>query len=515
MFNDYFSKQCTTIDNNSAIPANTSFVTEERLSTFEIYPGDIIKIIRSLDPNKAHGHDEITIRIIKMCASSIAKPVAILFRNCLESECFPKEWKKANIVPVHKKHDKQLIKNYRPVSLLPICSKIFEKVIFNSLFKYLDDNNLLNSNQSGFRSGDSCVHQLLSITHEIYKTFDANPSLDIRGVFLDLSKAFDRVWHDGLTYKLKTLGICGNYYGLIHSFLSDRHQRVVLNGQSSKWSHIKAGVPQESILGPLLFLVYINDLPEGLTTSDKLFADDTSLFSVLHDFAASTAFLNDDLLKISRWAYQWKMIFNPDASKQAQEIVFSRKANASNHATVYFNNVPVIRDNIQKHLGLFLDSKLSFFDHINEKIKKATKGVNVIRKMNLLLPRSSLLTIYKSFVRPHLDYGDVIYDQPNNSRLSDKIESVQYNAALAITGAIRGTSKEKLYQELGLESLKDRRWLRRMSYFCKIISTKLLPYLYELISPIQRSHQYPGCFQTFHCRTSFFQNLFLPFTITE
>ena len=128
-----------------------------------------------------------------MLASSIAKPLTILFRNCLESECFPKEWKKANIVPAHQKHDKQLIKNYRPLSLLPICSKIFEKVIFNSLFKYLDDNNLLNSNQSGFRPGDSCVHQLLSITHEIYKAFDANPSLDVRGVFLDLSKTFDRV----------------------------------------------------------------------------------------------------------------------------------------------------------------------------------------------------------------------------------------------------------------------------------------------------------------------------------
>ena len=177
-------------------------------------------------------------------------------------------------------------------------------------------------------------------------------------------------------YKLKALGICGKDCGLIHSFLSDRHQRVVLNGQSSKWSHIKAGVPQGSILGPLLFLVYINDLPEGLTTSAKLFADDTSLFSVVHDSAASTAFLNDDLLKISRWAYQWKMIFNPDASKQAQEIVFSRKANASNHETVYFNNVPVVRKNIQKHLGLFLDSKLSFFDYINQKIKKAAKEVS-------------------------------------------------------------------------------------------------------------------------------------------
>ena len=135
--------------------------------------------------------------------------------------------------------------------------------------------------------------------------------------------------------------------------------------------------------------------------------------------------------------------------------------------------------------------------------------------MNLLLPRSSLLTIYKSFVRPHLDYGDVIYDQPNNPRLSDKIESVQYNAALAITGTIRGTSKEKLYQELGFEFLKDRRWLRRMSYLYNIISTKLSPYLYQLIPPLQRSHQYPSCFQTFRCRTTFFQNSFLPLAITE
>ena len=151
--------------------------------------------------------------------------------------------------------------------------------------------------------------------------------------------------------------------------------------------------------------------------------------------------------------------------------------------------MPWIRGNIQKHLALFLDSKLNFFDHINEKFKKATKVVNVIKKMNLLLPRTSLLTIYKSFVRPHLDCGDVIYDQPNNFRLSDKMETVQYNAALAITSAIRGISKENLYQELGLESSKDRRWLRRMSYLYKIISTKLPPYLYELIPPLQRSHR--------------------------
>ena len=184
------------------------------------------------------------------------------------------------------------------------------------------------------------------------------------------------------------------------------------------------------------------------------------------------------------------MIFNPDVSKQAQEVVFSRKGITTNHATVYFNNDPVIRENFQKHFGLFLDSKLNSSGHINEKIKKATKSVNVIRKINLSLPRSSLLTLYKSFVRQHLDNDDVIYDQPNNSSLSDKIESVQYNTVLAITGAIRGTSKKKLYQELGLQSLRNRRWLRRMFSLYKNISTKSPPYLYELTLPLQRSHRY-------------------------
>ena len=174
-----------------------------------------------------------------------------------------------------------MTKIYGPISLLPVCGKIFEKIIYSSLFRYLEDNNFLSGNQSGFRPGGSCVHQLLSITHEIYKAFDSNPSLEIRGVFLDLSKAFDKVWHDGLKYKLKSLGICKKYYGLIHSFLNDRHQRVVLNGQCSNWSKNKPGVLQGSILGPSLFLVYINDLPEVLTTNTKLFADDMSLFSMI------------------------------------------------------------------------------------------------------------------------------------------------------------------------------------------------------------------------------------------
>ena len=138
-----------------------------------------------------------------------------------------------------------------------------------------------------------------------------------------------------------------------------------------------------------------------------------------------------------------------------------------------------------------------------------------MRKLNLLLPRSSLLTVYKCFIRPHLDYGDVIYDQPNLSSLTNKIESIQYNVALAITGAIRGTSKEKLYQELGFESLKDRRWLRRLCYLYKIVNTKQPAYLYDLIPPFQRSSRNKGCIYEPFCRTVSFKNYFLRYAIKQ
>ena len=174
--------------------------------------------------------------MLKLCAPSISKPLILLFKHSLEG-------------------DKQLIQSYRPVSLLPIGGEIFEKLIFSSLIKYLENNNLLNPHQSGFLPGDSCIHQLLSITYDIYKSFGADPSLAVRGILLDILKASDRVWHESLLFKLKRLGLSGKYYGLINSFLRNRHQRVILNGQSSKWSPIKAGVPQGSILDPLFFLV--------------------------------------------------------------------------------------------------------------------------------------------------------------------------------------------------------------------------------------------------------------------
>ena len=173
--------------------------------------------------------------------------------------------------------------------------------------------------------------QLLSITQEIYKSFDCNPPEDVRGVFLDISKAFDKVWHEGLIFKLKTYGVEGKLIMLLENYLQNRNQRVVLNGLNSSWEKILAGVPQGSVLGPLLFLIYINDLPHDISSVCKMFADDTSLFSKVKDSSLSLSDLNYDLQIINQWAHQWKMSFNPDPNKQATEVFFSRKVNSDDH----------------------------------------------------------------------------------------------------------------------------------------------------------------------------------------
>ena len=201
-------------------------------------------------------------------------------------------------------------------------------------------------------------------------------------------------------------------------------------------SPILAVVPQGSILGRLFFLIYINDLCNKLSSTLKLFADDTSIFSIVHAIDLSSKQLNNYLKKVLDWTYQWKISFNPDLSKQAREVIFSRKASRVDHPVVTFNNSPVACTPCQKQFGLYLDERLNFSHHIKEKISKACKDIGVIRKLHYILPRHSLLTIYKSFIRPHLDYGDIIYDQPNNQAFSNKLEAVQYNAILAITGAI-------------------------------------------------------------------------------
>ena len=192
IFNNFYAEQCTPLKNNSMLPTNQIFLTQARQGSLDFNEGEILKIIRNLNINKAHGHDEISIRMIKICDKSLLKPLIILFENSIKSSCYPDIWKKSNVIPAHKKNDKRLVNNYRPISLLPIFRKIFEKIIFNRIYIFLLKEELLNHNQSGFRPSDSCINQLLAITHEIFEAFDCNPTLEVRSVFLDISKALTK-----------------------------------------------------------------------------------------------------------------------------------------------------------------------------------------------------------------------------------------------------------------------------------------------------------------------------------
>ena len=332
-----------------------------------------------------------------------------------------------------------------------------------------------------------------------------------------MSKVFDKVWHGGLIFKLKQNGISGNLLSTLTDFLKLRKQRVVLNGQLSSWSNIETGAPQGSILGPLLFLIYINDLSDGLSTNARPFADDVSLFSVVDNINLSVTNLNIDLSKINAWANQWKMIFNPDPNKQAQEVIFSRKTKKISHTPLNFRNNTVQQVQFQKHLGVYLDGKLDFCEHLQNMYKKINKTTSSLRKLRNNLPRAPLITIYKRFVRSHLDYGDILYDQAFNNSFHERLESIQYNAALAITGAVRGSSRGKLYQELGFESLQQRRWYRKLCLFFKIIKYQSPKYLFELIPTARQVYmtRHKNRVPLFNVKHDYFKNSFFPSTVIE
>ena len=258
--------------------------------------------------------------MIELCGENITLPLSIVFKNIINTRIFPTLWKSANITPVHKKYSKQIIKHYRPISLLPLSAKIFGRILFLKMYYHFITNNLITKTQS-------ITNHLICLTDSIHS--------------LDMSKDFDKVGHEGLLFKLKQNGINGKLLNLLKSYLANRNQRVLLNGFESEWGVVESGVPQGSVLGPLLFLIYINNLEKGIQSHIRFFADDTSLFSIVNDPNTSALELNHDLDLISQLAYQWKMSFNPDPAKQAVQVVFSRKCKQIDHPKINFNDIEV------------------------------------------------------------------------------------------------------------------------------------------------------------------------------
>ena len=329
VFNMFFCQQASIDDSNATLPHFPFPADVPTLNTILITEEEVFDHISSLDISKATGPDEISARLIKYAGRELCRPLAQLFNKSIKTSTFPSSWKTANVIPVFKNGDRELLGNYRPIALLSIIGKIMEKCVFKHLFNFLNQNRLITSLQSGFIPGDSTVNQLLHLSDTFGKALDAGK--EVRVIFCDISKAFDRVWHEGLIYKLNRIGIRGKLLRWFMSYLSNRKQRVVISGQSSEVHKIKAGVPQGSILGPLLFITFINDIVCDISCHIRLFADDTSLFIIVEDPYTAAELLNNDVEKIHQWSNQWLVNFNPKKNGGNDNISKNTKTTPPTH----------------------------------------------------------------------------------------------------------------------------------------------------------------------------------------
>ena len=380
LFAENFSLNSNLDDSGVSLPVFSSR-TNLKLHNISITPKIVRKVVMNLDLSKASGPDCIPVVVLKNCEPELSYILAELFNKCLKESCFPDCWKVSSVVPVFKNvGERSTAKNYPPVSLLSVVSKVFEKLVNNRIVDHLEKCGLFSDFQYGFRSSRSTADLLTVVSDRIARAF--NRSGATRAVALDISKAFDRVWHAGLLHKLKSYGISGRIFSLISSFLSNRPLRVVLDGKPSQQYPVNAGVPQGSILGPTLFLLYINDLPDDVICDIAIYADDTTLYSRC-DLASDlwqqlelASELESDLRDTVDWGKKWLVDFS---AEKTQLVSFDQSR-------------------------LTFSSKSDWGSYIISIAKTGSKKiVALIRSMKFLSPEVALY-LYKSTTGPCMEY---------------------------------------------------------------------------------------------------------------
>ncbi|MCG8033358.1 MAG: reverse transcriptase family protein, partial [Candidatus Thiodiazotropha taylori] len=387
-----------------------------------------------------------------------------------------------------------------------------ERCIHKHLYNYVVSHNLITPFQSGFIKGDSTTNQLLHTYHTFCEAVDSGK--EVRAVFCDISKAFDRVWHKGLLQKLRGIGCSKHVLKWVTNFLSGRRQRVVLNGESSDWAAVEAGVPQGSILGPLLFLIYINDIVKHIGCAIRLFADDTSLYIIVENPDQAARLLNTDLQTISNWAVDWLVEFN---AKKTTAMTISRKRNPVPQPPLFMDNTLIQETPTHKHLGLTFSNTCNWTDHVNNICKKACIRLNLLRALKFRVSRKSLEKMYSAFVRPLLEYSDIVWDNcPSESKRN--LDAIHIEAARIITGGTKLCSIDKLYSELGWDSLQSRRNKHKLVTLYKILHGLAPNYLLDLMPPtVQETSRYnlrnSDHFQNYRANTNLYLDSFFPSTI--
>ena len=457
-FNSFF-QSVFIVDSEASDFQNLSQLTDHVIGDLSCSADEVAKLLQSIDVNKASGPDNIPPRILKECAMELALPLTNFFNFTLSRGNIPTDWKVANVVPIFKSGKNNLADNYRPISLTSVVVKILERLIHKHIMKYLTDFQLLNDNQHGFRPSRSCVTQLLQLVHEWLQALDKLGSVD--AVFLDFAKAFDKVSHAHLLYKLECYGIKGQILNWLRDFLTSRKQRVVIEGQASDWLSVTSGVPQGSILGPLLFLAYINDLPYSVTCNSDLFADDT----VLHRFIENGSdcdLLQEDLTSASEWCKSWLVTLK---TEKCEVLHITRKRDPI-RCQYSLNNILLPEVDQHKHLGLWLESSLSWDYHINSICAKANKVLGLIKRTFGSSKKTGIKTAFKALIIPILEYACPVWN-PYLVKHTKAIEAIQRRASRLICGPDKEYPERLL--ELKWDSLELRRKYLSLVQMYKII----------------------------------------------
>jgi len=479
ILNDFFSSVFT-VEDTEYMP-DFKQKTEMSIEDVDFNIDDIIKRLGKLNISKAMGPDGIHPRLLKECNEVLAFPLKLLFEKCMKTGTIPKRWKIAEVKPLFKKGDKSNPGNYRPVSLTSIVCKIFEGFLRDILTKHLTENKLLHDSQFGFTAGRSCVTQILSTLQDWFMFLKEDRPVD--AIYLDLQKAFDSVPHRRLIHKLRGYGVQGKLLSVIDSFLSNRTQYVKVGTHSSREVKVTSGVPQGSVLGPSLFIFYINDMPDLLDSLIKIFADDTKIYtSVEND--ENCLHLQTNLDRLVKWSQDWQLIFN---SKKCKVLHIGKKN--SQHEYIMDGNV---LESIQseKDLGVYVDSELSFEEHVHQTAKKGNRIAGMLIHYIQCKNKEIMIPLFKSLVRPILEYGNTVW-HPFLVRHVKEIEDVQRRFTKKLIG-VQDMDYEDRLIFLKLPSLEYRRFRGDMIEVFKILhnlydcsARKLLP---EFNMTLTRGH---------------------------
>ena len=448
VLNEYFSSVFTTEDISSLPVPFTKFEgnKSEHLGQLFVTPVMIANKIKKMKDNKSPGVDGIPPKLLKEIVEQISTPLAKLFNLSLEEGIFPSEWKEANITPLFKKGSRNKPENYRPVSLTSVICKLLETLIRDHMVEFLVKHNLINTSQHGFLKARSCLTNLLCFFEEITKWVDNGSPVDV--VYLDFQKAFDKVPHQRLILKLKAHGIGNDVIKWIEKWLTHRRQRVIVDGEISNWKSVLSGVPQGSVLGPILFLIYINDLEDDISSKVLKFADGTKVFrKVTNDTDKQS--LQDDLDRLVKWSEKWQMLFNFGKCK----CIHIGHGNMDEEYKM--GDAVLGRTTQEKDLGVTFSADMKVSEQCGIAASKGNQILGLIRRTIMYKEKQLIVPLYKAIVRPHLEYCIQAW-RPYRKKDIDKLERIQRRATKMIP-ELRDLSYESRLLQCGLTTLETRR----------------------------------------------------------